>query len=208
MNLETERKNMAPQKPINLNNAVFVRSAAAPGQFIRSSVPAVVFAGKSNVGKSSVINRLLNRKNFARVGNTPGKTVHINYFCVDGRLMLIDLPGYGFANVSRSEKLRWSELMEQFFAGEGLFNLGILIVDARHSPTKDDTGMAEWFRTSGLPWVVLANKTDKVKKSELETNLQQIRQALALDEEVPLIPFSAETGQGRDVLLSTITSLV
>lgn len=199
---------MAPQKPINLNNAVFVRSAAAPGQFIRSSVPAVVFAGKSNVGKSSVINRLLNRKNFARVGNTPGKTVHINYFSVDGRLMLIDLPGYGFANVSRSEKLRWSELMEQFFAGEGLFSLGILIVDARHSPTKDDTGMAEWFRTSGLPWVVLVNKTDKVKKSELEANLRQIRQALSLDEEVPLIPFSAETGQGRDVLLSTITSLV
>ena len=116
---------MAPQKPINLNNAVFVRSAAAPGQFIRSSVPAVVFAGKSNVGKSSVINRLLNRKNFARVGNTPGKTVHINYFSVDGRLMLIDLPGYGFANVSRSEKLRWSELMEQFFAGEGLFSFSI-----------------------------------------------------------------------------------
>ena len=142
------------------------------------------------------------------MGNTPGKTVHINYFSVDGRLMLIDLPGYGFANVSRSEKLRWSELMEQFFAGEGLFNLGILIVDARHSPTKDDAGMAEWFRTSGLPWVVLANKTDKVKKSELETNLRQIRQSLSLDEEVPLIPFSAETGQGRDVLLSTIASLV
>ena len=199
---------MAPQKPINLNNDVFVRSAAAPGQFIRSSVPAVVFAGKSNVGKSSVINRLLNRKNFARVGNTPGKTDHINYFSVDGRLIVFDLPGSGFANVSRSEKLRWSELMEQFFAGEGLFSLGILIVDARHSPTKDDTGMAEWFRTSGLPWVVLANKTDKVKKSELETNLRQIRQALSLDEEVPLIPFSAETGQGRDVLLSTITSLV
>ena len=193
---------------LNVNKAEFVRSAASPEQFIRSSVPAVVFAGKSNVGKSSVINRILNRKNFARVGNTPGKTVHINYFLIDGKLYFLDLPGYGFASVSRSEKERWSVLMEQFFAEKDLYNLGILIVDARHAPTKDDVSMASFFRDSGVPFLVLANKTDKLKTSELNANLVLIRQTLDLGDDVSLIPFSAQSGQGRDMLLSAVTNLV
>lgn len=193
---------------LNTGKAEFVRSAASPEQFIRSSVPAVVFAGKSNVGKSSVINRILNRKNFARVGNTPGKTVHINYFLIDGKLYLLDLPGYGFASVSRSEKERWSVLMEQFFAEKNLYSLGVLIVDARHAPTKDDVAMAAFFRQSAVPFLVLANKTDKVKSSEIASNLAQIRQTLALEEEIPLIPFSAQNGQGKDLLLAAVSKLV
>ena len=193
---------------LNVNKAEFVRSAASPEQFIRSSVPAVVFAGKSNVGKSSVINRILNRKNFARVGNTPGKTVHINYFLIDGKLYFLDLPGYGFASVSRSEKERWSVLMEQFFAEKDLYSLGILIVDARHAPTKDDVGMASFFRQSGVPFLVLANKTDKLKNSELNANLALIRQTLDLGDDISLIPFSAQSGQGRDLLLSAVTNLI
>ena len=189
---------------INRSNAVFVRSAASKPQFIRSSLPAVVFAGKSNVGKSSVINRLLNRKNFARVGNTPGKTVHVNYFSIDEKLYLIDLPGYGFANVSAAEKQRWASLMEEFFAEKGLFTLGVLIVDARHAPTKDDVSMAGWFLNSGCPFVVLANKLDKLKKSEIEPNLARIREVLSLPEDGMLIPFSAESGQGREQLLRVI----
>jgi GTP-binding protein len=192
---------------INYNNVAFVRSAASQQQFIRSSVPAVVFAGKSNVGKSSVINRILNRKNFARVGNTPGKTVHVNYFSIDGKLYFIDLPGYGFANVAQKEKERWAELMERFFAEKGLFSLGVLIVDARHAPTKDDVRMVEWLKDSGLPFVIVANKVDKLKKSETEANLSRIRRDLSLREENVLIPFSAETGQGRDILLNVINSL-
>ena len=189
---------------LNVNKAEFIKSAASPNQFIRSSTPSVVFAGKSNVGKSSVINRMLNRKNFARVGASPGKTIHVNYFLIDGRVYFVDLPGYGYAKVSQAERDRWGKLMEQFFAAEGLIDLGVMIVDARHKPTADDVTMAEWFKTSGCRLVVVANKLDKLKKSEIEPNMALIRQALDLPEEVLLIPFSAEKGQGRDALMAEI----
>lgn len=193
---------------LNVNKAEFIRSAAAPAQFIHSSVPKVAFAGKSNVGKSSVINRMLNRKNFARVGSEPGKTIHVNYFLIDGKLYFVDLPGYGYAKVSRSEKERWGKLMESFFAAEGLFDLGVMIVDSRHKPTADDVTMAEWFKASGCALVVVANKLDKLKKSEIEPNLRLIRETLSLPEEVPLIPFSAEKGQGRETLMAEIVKLI
>ena len=193
---------------LKVNKAEFVKSAAAPAQFIRSSVPKAAFAGKSNVGKSSVINRLLNRKNFARVGAQPGKTVHVNYFFIDGKLYLVDLPGYGFAKVSQAERDRWGKLMEDFFADPESFDLGVLIVDARHKPTADDLTMAEWFKNSGKAFVVAANKLDKLKKSEIEPNLALIRQTLGLPETVPVIPFSAEKGQGREQLLAELTKLL
>ena len=192
---------------INVNKAEFIKSAAAPSQFINSSIPAVAFAGKSNVGKSSVINRLLNRKNFARVGQSPGKTIHVNYFLIDSKLYLIDLPGYGYAKVSQSERQRWGKLMEDFFA-KGLFQLGVMIVDSRHKPTADDITMAQWFKSSGCRLVVVANKLDKLKKSEIEPNLALIRETLELPENVILIPFSAEKGQGRELLLAEINKLV
>ncbi len=189
---------------LNLNRVEFIRSAAAPAQFIRSALPSVVFAGKSNVGKSSVINRVLNRKNFARVGAEPGKTVHVNYFLVDDKLYFVDLPGYGYAKVSRGEKERWGKLMEDFFAEKDLTSLGVMIVDARHKPTADDVTMAEFFKASGHRIVVVANKLDKLKKSELEGNLALIRETLALPEDIPLLPFSAEKGTGRETLVAEI----
>lgn len=192
---------------LNVNKAEFVKSAVTPAQFINSSIPGVVFAGKSNVGKSSVINRMLNRKNFARVGSEPGKTIHVNYFLIDGKIYFIDLPGYGYAKVSQSERERWGKLMEDFFAS-GLFRLGVMIVDARHKPTADDVTMAEWFKGSGCPFVIVANKLDKLKKSEIEPNLALIRKTLELDRDVHIIPFSAEKGQGRDELMSEITKLL
>ncbi len=192
---------------LNVNKAEFIKSAAAPAQFVQSSVPAVVFAGKSNVGKSSVINRLLNRRNFARVGSAPGKTVHVNYFLIDGRLYLVDLPGYGYAKVSQAERDRWGKLMEQFFAAQ-LFQLGVMIVDARHKPTADDVTMAQWFKASGCALIVVANKLDKLKKSEVEPNMALIRRTLELDESVRIIPFSAEKGQGREELISEITKII
>ena len=193
---------------LNVNRAEFIKSAADARQFIRSSVPAVAFAGKSNVGKSSVINRLLNRKNFARVGAQPGKTVHVNYFKIDDKLYLIDLPGYGYAKVSQGERERWGKLMESFFAEPGLITLGVMIVDARHKPTADDITMADWFKQSGCRMAVVANKLDKLKKSEVEPNLALIRETLALPPEVPLIPFSAERGQGRDELMREILNIL
>ena len=193
---------------LNVNKAEFIKSAASTQQFIRSSIPAIAFAGKSNVGKSSVINRMLNRKNFARVGAQPGKTIHVNYFFIDGKLYFVDLPGYGYAKVSQSEKERWGKLMESFFAEPDLMDLGIMIVDARHKPTADDVTMAEWFKSSGCPMVVVANKLDKLKKSEIEPNMALIRETLTLPDEVPLIPFSADQGQGRELLLAEIMKVL
>ncbi len=189
---------------LNWNRAEFIRSAAHPDDFPRDALPQVVFAGRSNVGKSSVINRLLNRKDLARVGSAPGKTTHINYFRVDGRLYLVDLPGYGYAKVSRQERERWGKLIEAWFADPSRMALGVLVVDARHKPTADDCTMADFFRSTGKPFVVAANKLDKLKKSEIEGNLALICEALAPLPGVPVIPFSAEKGEGRQELLDRV----
>ena len=188
---------------MNFQKVDFLISAAAPKDFPKERLPEIAFAGKSNVGKSSVINRILQRKNFARVGDKPGKTIHVNYFTVDSKCYFVDLPGYGFAKVSEKEKARWGKLMEDYFAA-GRINLGVLIVDYRHPPTNNDITMADWFIQSGCPFVVVANKMDKLKKSELEPNLRTIREDLNLPESVPVIPFSAEKGNGRDDLVRLI----
>ena len=188
---------------MNFNNVEFLISAAASKQFPDTNYPEIAFAGKSNVGKSSVINRILNRKNFARVGEKPGKTIHVNYFVIDKSCYLVDLPGYGYAKVSQAERDRWAKLMESYFAA-GRIDLGVFIVDARHAPTNNDITMARWFLDSGCPFVVVANKLDKVKKSQIESNLQTSRQDLELPEDCPLIPFSAEKGTGRDELVKMI----
>lgn len=193
---------------INVQKAEFILSAASPKDFRRDALPQVAFAGRSNVGKSSVINRLLNRKNFARVGATPGKTTQINYFKIDNAFYLVDLPGYGYARVSKGERDRWGRLMEGYFADPELMTLGVMIVDARHKPTADDCTMAQWYRGAGCPFLVVANKLDKLKKSEVEGNLQRIRETLELGEEDMVIPFSAEKGTGRDELLRAILSSV
>lgn len=189
---------------LNTQKAEFIRSAAGPKDFPRDSLPQVAFAGRSNVGKSSVINRLLNRKNFARVGSAPGKTTHINYFLIDEKLYLVDLPGYGYAKVSQGEKERWAKLIQSWFDDPGLMTLGVLIVDARHKPTANDISMAEYFKASGKPWAVVANKLDKLKKSEIEPNLAQIKETLELPGSVKVIPFSAEKGTGREALLGLL----
>ena len=193
---------------MNLHNAEFVLSAASLSSCPKDHLPQIAFAGRSNVGKSSVINRLLQRKNFARVGEAPGKTTHINYFLIDKAMYLVDLPGDGYAKVPKTEKERWAKLIESYFAAPDLITLGVLIVDARHKPTANDVIMANWFQQSGRPYVVVANKMDKLKKSEIESNLQTIRETLSLEEDVPLIRFSAEKGEGRDILLKHILQYV
>lgn len=189
---------------MNLQKVEFVKSVAKPGMFLRDGLPQVAFAGKSNVGKSSVLNCVLQRKNFARVGQKPGKTIHINYFQVDEWAYFVDLPGYGYAQVAASEKERWGKLMEAYFAQPEAMTLGVMIVDARHEPTKLDCVMAELFRSTGRPWLVVANKLDKLKKSEIEPNMERIRQGLQLGPETRLVPFSAEKGTGRGELVSEI----
>lgn len=189
--------------PLNFNKVEFIRSAVRREDFLWDGLPQMAFAGRSNVGKSSVINRLVNRKNFARVGASPGKTSQINYFLLDERAYLADLPGYGYAKVSKAERDRWGRLMESYFAS-GLITLGIMIVDARHKPTADDVTMANWFFDTGCPVVVAANKLDKLKKSEIGPNMQAIRDTLALREEDRLVPFSAERGDGSEELMGLL----
>ena len=191
---------------LNTQNAEFVLSAARLADCPRDRLPQIAFAGRSNVGKSSVINRLLGRKNFARVGSAPGKTTHINYFRIDKQVYFVDLPGYGYAKVSKQERDRWGKLIEAWFADTGLMSLGVLIVDARHKPTADDCTMAQWFKNSGKPFAVVANKLDKLRKSDIEPNLARIRETLELDESVKVIPFSAEKGDGRDALLGELAA--
>ena len=192
---------------MNFNKVEFLISAAASKDFPACRLPEIAFAGKSNVGKSSVINRVLQRKNFARVGEKPGKTIHVNYFTIDKKCYLVDLPGYGYAKVSQAEKDRWGKLMESYFAA-GRIDLGVLIVDARHAPTNNDITMARWFLASECPFVVVANKLDKVKKSQIEGNMKVIREDLELPDECEVIPFSAEKGTGRDELVRLILQAV
>ena len=192
---------------MNFHNVEFLISAAATKDFPGNRLPEIAFAGKSNVGKSSVINRLLNRKNMARVGEKPGKTIHVNYFTIDKKCYFVDLPGYGYAQVSQKEKERWGKLMEDYFAAERI-DLGVMIVDHRHAPTNNDITMARWFIDSGCPFVVVANKLDKVKKSQVVSTLETIRLDLELPEGTPIISFSAEKGNGKDELVKHILAAV
>ena len=183
---------------MNFSKAEFVRSAASSRDFPRDSLPRVIFAGRSNVGKSSSINCLLQRKNFARVSAVPDKA-----------LWLVDLPGYGYARVSQREKERFSQLIEEYMnADRSNVGRAYLIVDARHDPTADDRLMADWFRAYGVPMAVIANKVDKLKKSQVEPNMERIRQVLELDENTPLFPFSAEKGTGREEVRRDILGLL
>lgn len=188
---------------LNLHKAEFIRSAVKTADFPADGLPQIVFAGKSNVGKSSTINKILNRRNFARVGGQPGKTIHINFFEIDKQTYFVDLPGYGYAKVSKSERDRWGALLETYFA-TGLITLGLQIVDIRHKPTADDKVMADCFLATGQPFAIIANKLDKIKKSQLEANITCIRETLLLPEDVPVIPFSAEKGTGREQVLALI----
>ena len=190
---------------LNFNKAEFARSAGARDGFLRDGLPQFAFAGRSNVGKSSVINRLVNRKNLAYVGASPGKTTQINYFLIDGKAYLVDLPGYGYAKVSQAEKARWGRLMESYFQeGADAITAGVLIVDIRHKPTENDRVMHDWFRQTGCPEIVVANKLDKLKKSQVEPALSLIRETLELTEGDILVPFSAEKGAGKEELIGLL----
>ena len=177
-----------------------------PGTF-PGILPQVAFAGRSNVGKSSVINRLLNRKNFARVGAAPGKTTHINYFLIDGAFYLVDLPGYGYAKVSQAEKARWGRLMEEWFADNSLMTLGLMIVDARHKPTADDLQMVDFLLQTGRPFVVVCTKSDKLNRGETEAQTALFNQ-LFQEQGIDWLPFSSVKGSGLEALKQVIESAV
>ncbi len=187
---------------MDINNVNFEVACGTSSQLPASLMPEVVFSGRSNVGKSSLINRITNRKNLARVSATPGKTATINFFSLK-EFMLVDLPGYGYAKVSRAEKERWAELVEGYFADNRNFALVVQICDIRHKPTNDDIQMIEYLSSMGFPFVVVLTKKDKLNKTELAKQIEFYKDLLS-EYDVESIPFSALNGEGtqevRDVI--------
>ena len=192
---------------MNLHHAEITVSAVRPTQYPPTGYPEVAFAGRSNVGKSSFINKLLNRKNLARTSGKPGKTAQINFYNIDDTIYLVDLPGYGYAAVSKEEKKRWGQMIEQYLISRQQLRQTILLVDARHKPTADDLRMANWIRSRHGILVVFATKTDKVPKTKLDDHLSEIYYTLQLTDEDIMIPFSAQTGLGREDALELIKEI-
>ncbi len=181
---------------MNIHNASLTVSAVSPRQYPETDFPDIAFAGRSNVGKSSFINRLLNRKSLARTSSKPGKTATINFYNIDDTINLVDLPGYGYAAVSRDEKKRWGNMIETYLNTRSQLMCTALLVDARHKPTADDLTMLNFIRRRHGFALVFATKCDKIAKTKLEEHLDLIYYTLNLTDEDIMIPFSAETGLG------------
>ena len=182
---------------MNFNNIKFETSYGVSAQLPPSAPGEIAFAGRSNVGKSSLINKLFNRKNLARVSSVPGKTVTINFFDCDG-IKIVDLPGYGYAKVSHSEKKRWAELMESYFQSGRNIKLVFQLVDMRHTPSDQDFDMMRFLQFSKIPFVVVMTKCDKLNKTETAKRLEEIRTELAEFGDIKAIPFSATKGTGAE----------
>lgn len=188
---------------MNLHNVEFLVSAVSEKQYPKERQPEIAMVGRSNVGKSSLINKLLNRKNFARVSSKPGKTATINFYNLDNSMYLVDLPGYGYAKVSKKEKEQWGQMIEAYLHGRGDLVCIFLLVDARHEPTEDDLLMLKWVQYYQKDYYVIATKVDKLKPSVRKASLQASLDKLSIRPE-QFIPFSAETGEGRDALIKII----
>jgi len=195
---------------MNLHNATMTVSAVKKEQYPKTVLPEFAFAGRSNVGKSSLINKLLSRKTLARVSQTPGKTVTINFYNIDDTIFLVDLPGYGYAKRSREEIESWGEMIEDYLSGRKQLKRVILLVDSRHEPTTDDKMMLEWIRTSRPDdgAIVIATKTDKLKKRELKENLEMIEKSLGLGEDDILVPFSTKDDEGKITVWDMINMMI
>ncbi len=179
-------------------------TAVKQEQYPDEALPEIALVGRSNVGKSSLVNCISNRKNFARTSGTPGKTATINFYEIGKRFRLVDLPGYGYAKVSKIEKEKWGEMIEGYLSSRKNLVQVIQLVDARHKPTADDKMMFDWIKSYNFEPLVVATKLDKLKKSQVEASLTAIYEELELNEESVLIPFSSETREGRDDVLELI----
>ncbi len=192
---------------IKLQNAKLYISAGDARQFPAKPVPQIALSGRSNVGKSSLVNTILGRKALARVSSAPGKTITVNFYDVDGKLFLVDLPGYGFAKRPPQEKAKWSALTDGYFTqNQNIDRLALVLqlIDLKVGPTADDVMMLHYLAEAELPFAVVATKTDKLNKTDRTAALAALAAHEAIPEGTPIIPFSAQTGEGKDVLLKTI----
>ena len=197
-------------KQVELSGVYGITSKLPP-----TDLPEITFAGRSNVGKSSLINSIMNRKNLARTSSSPGKTVTINFYKVNEEFFLVDLPGYGYAKTSLETRAKWGKMIERYLSTRETIKAVVLLIDIRHAPTKDDVQMFDWITASGLRPVIAATKLDKIKRSQRDKQLKLIRETLGIKgdgtyngQEVKIIPFSAETKEGRDELLNVIEGLI
>ena len=193
---------------MNLHNASLTISAVNPKQYPAAKVPEIAFAGRSNVGKSSFINKVLNRKSLARTSSKPGKTATINFYNIDNTINFVDLPGYGFARVSKEEKKKWAAMIDTYLKTRESLAQVVLIVDSRHAPTEDDKVMLNFIRAVCDRAVIVASKIDKLKKSEVDASLRRIITDLKLAGEDVIIPFSAINGEGADMFWDYVTQMV
>ncbi|MCA0969903.1 ribosome biogenesis GTP-binding protein YihA/YsxC [Halobacillus litoralis] len=191
---------------MKVNSADIVISAASQKQYPKQLIPEIALAGRSNVGKSSFINKMIQRKNLARTSSKPGKTQTLNFYIINDQFHFVDVPGYGYAKVSKTERAKWGKMMEEYFAEREQLRATALIIDVRHKPTEDDVLMYDYLKHFGMPVMVIATKLDKIKKGQRQKQLKMIRETLEIEEEDDLIPFSSETGEGKDVAWRTMLS--
>jgi GTP-binding protein len=183
---------------MKVNKVDFITSAVSPAQYPTGALPEIALAGRSNVGKSSFINKMLQRKNVARISSKPGKTRTINYFLINEKFYFVDLPGYGYAQVSKTEKEKWGKMMEEYFQTREPLKAVVLLVDVRHTPTKDDQAMYDYLKHYKIPVIVIATKGDKVPRGSWQKNLKIVQETLKMSPGDSLVLFSSETGQGKE----------
>jgi len=193
---------------MKVTNAEIVISAVKPEQYPNSSLPEFALAGRSNVGKSSFINKMINRKNLARTSSKPGKTQTLNFFLINESLYFVDVPGYGFAKVSKKEREAWGRMIETYLTTRKQLRAVVLIVDLRHPPTNDDVMMYEFLKHYEIPAVIIATKADKIPKGKWQKHLKVVRETLKVVESDPVIIFSSETGQGKDEAWAVLESFM
>ncbi|MEZ3479572.1 MAG: ribosome biogenesis GTP-binding protein YihA/YsxC [Lachnospiraceae bacterium] len=174
----------------------------------QNELPEIAFAGKSNVGKSSLINALINRKSLARTSSQPGKTQTINFYNINGELYFVDLPGYGYAKVSQQEKEKWGKMIERYLHQSKVLKAVFLLVDIRHDPSANDKTMYEWILSNGFHPIIIATKADKINRSQLQKQIKAVRQGLGADKDTVVIPFSAQTKQGREEIYEVVDRLM
>lgn len=189
---------------MELNNARYELTAVKPDQYPLGDMPEIALVGRSNVGKSTIINTLLNRKNLARVSSEPGKTRGINFYNIDDELYFVDLPGYGYAKVSKEQKGSWKDIIETYLNLRQQLKMVVMLVDIRHAPSEDDKIMYKWIMERGLSHLVVATKMDKISRSQVHARLQDIKKVLGLGDGITVIPFSSETRQGKEEIWAAI----
>jgi GTP-binding protein len=193
---------------MNVTQAEFVISAVKPHQYPEDALPEIALAGRSNVGKSSLINKMIQRKNLARTSSQPGKTQQLNYYRINGQLYFVDFPGYGYAKVSKTQREQWGQMIETFLKDREPLKMVLLILDVRHEPSKDDRLMFDWLKYYDIPTCIVITKADKIPRSKWEKHIKMVKETLGADPRHRFVLFSSETGLGRDELWAVIQEAI